>query len=260
MATITLIGSGNIAWQLGLGLIKAGHTIEVVYSRTISNAKILSELIPNSIATDSLNFKEKKSELFIVAIKDQALEEVLQFVVLPPNAIIAHTSGSVSIEVVQRFPKHGVFYPLQTFTKGKETDLSKVPFGIEASDEVTYKTLITLAQSISESVQPISSHQRKVLHIAAVFACNFTNYLFSVSDDILKKEKLNFELLKPLVEETIQKAFEIGPVKGQTGPAVRGDKEIIQQHLEYLKQEPALQKLYQLISERISKRGKEGAK
>jgi predicted short-subunit dehydrogenase-like oxidoreductase (DUF2520 family) len=260
MSVVTLIGSGNIAWHLGRAFVKAGHSIKAVYSRDISKARELATLFHDCTATDHLNFNNSQSELFIVAIKDQALEEILQSVVLPLNAIVAHTSGSVSIEVLQRFPKHGVFYPLQTFTKGKETDLSKVPFGIEASDEATYKTLMTLAQSISKNVQPISSHQRKVLHIAAVFACNFTNYLFSVSDDILKKEKLKFELLKPLVEETIQKAFEIGPVKGQTGPAVRGDGEIIQQHLEYLKQEPALQKLYKLISEEILKRSKEGEK
>lgn len=256
MSRITLIGSGNVAWHLGRVFVKAGHTIDVVYSRNFSNAEELAKLFPDCKATNALDFSRSKSELFIVALRDQAIEEVLSSAILPSAAVIAHTSGSVSMEVLRKFPKYGVFYPVQTFTKGKETDLSEIPFGIEASDENTYRILTMLAQSVSKNVLPISSLQRKVLHLAAVFACNFTNHLFSVSHDILNGEKLNFDLLKPLVEETIQKAFEIGPQKAQTGPAIRGDEKIMEQHLDYLQQEPDLQQLYRLISEGIRKRSK----
>jgi predicted short-subunit dehydrogenase-like oxidoreductase (DUF2520 family) len=116
--------------------------------------------------------------------------------------------------------------------------------------------------SLSKKVEPIDSAQRKVIHIAAVFACNFTNHLFSISEGILKKEKMNFALLEPLIKETLQKAFELGPPQAQTGPAIRGDNKIIQQHLDYLQNEPEIQELYRLISEDImkKKRSKGGKK
>jgi predicted short-subunit dehydrogenase-like oxidoreductase (DUF2520 family) len=155
--------------------------------------------------------------------------------------------------VLERFPKHGVFYPLQTFTKTKPVDLSEVYFGIEASGKDVYEQLFQLAFTLSEKVQSMSSAQRKVIHIAAVFACNFTNHLFSISKQILEKEQLNFELLKPLVNETVEKAFLLGPDQAQTGPAIRGDEKIIQQHLQYLTDIPDLQNLYRLLSENIRK-------
>ncbi len=251
--TVTFIGSGNVVWHLSQGLAKAGHRIEAVYSRKKSNAQSLADLWPGCIATDQLDFSKSSSSLFIIAVNDQAIEELSEALAVPEQAIVAHTSGSVSIDVLSRFSKRGVFYPLQTFTKGKETALSDIPFGIEASEEKVYHELSALALSLTKNVQSITSDQRKIIHIAAVFACNFTNYFLSVSEKILIKENLSLELLSPLVNETIRKAFEIGPEKAQTGPAIRGDEKIIQQHLDYLQNEPELQELYRLISERIEK-------
>ncbi len=251
MTHITMIGAGNVAWQLSQGLAKAGHRIGAVYSRTAANASALAALFPDCSIASHTDFRQSDSSVFIVAVSDQALPGLMDSVLLPENAVIAHTSGSVSLEVLKRFPNAGVFYPLQTFTKQKETDLSEVPFGIEASGQETYEVLETLASSLSRNVRALSSAQRKIIHIAAVFACNFTNHLFSVSEEILKKENMEFELLKPLVRETIEKAFAIGPVSAQTGPAVRGDEKIIQQHLAYLKDEPELHTLYELLSDRI---------
>lgn len=250
MARITLIGSGNVATQLGLGLAKAGHTIETVYSRTKEHAAALATLLNGTIAPDT-DFRQSQSELFIVAVNDQSIETLVQAVLLPPQAIIAHTSGSVAMQVLHQFPRHGVFYPLQTFTKGKEINFTEVPFGIEASEEETYRTLAAIASTLSPHVQSISSAQRKILHVAAVFACNFTNYLLSVSETILEKENLDFGLMKPLVDETIRKAFAIGPDKAQTGPAFRGDEVIMQQHLHYLQTQPVFQQLYKQLSEGI---------
>jgi|SRR6187402_2850418 len=248
---ITLIGSGNVAWHLGKAFVKAGHSIEAVYSRDPGHAQALSDLFHGSTVATQTDFSKSNSELFIVAISDQALIEVAASLVIPENAVIAHTSGSMPMEALNEFSKHGVFYALQTFTKGKEMNISEVPFGIEASDNKTYELLSSLALSLSKNVQPISSAQRKVLHVAAVFACNFTNHLFSVSANILEKENLHFNLLNSLIKETVQKALEIGPEKAQTGPAIRGDEKIIQQHLDYLKSEPELQVLYKLISKLI---------
>jgi predicted short-subunit dehydrogenase-like oxidoreductase (DUF2520 family) len=262
MAEITLIGSGNVAWHLGKALIGAGHIINSVYSRNFSNAKDLAKLL-GCQAVGSTDFSKSNSDLFIVAVRDNALEEVVSKINIPINAVIAHTSGSMPMEVLKNFSHYGVFYALQTFTKGKELAVAEVPFGIEASDRESYKQLETLALSLSKKVQPIDSAQRKVLHIAGVFACNFTNHLFSISKDILEKEKMKFSLLEPLIKETLQKAFELGPEAAQTGPAIRGDEKVIQQHLNYLKSEPEIQQLYKLISEDImkkEKRSKEGKK
>ncbi len=258
MAEITLIGSGNVAWHIGKALASAGHSINSVYSRNFSNAKLLADWLPNSTAIDHTDFSKSNSELFIIAVSDHALEEVVSKVTIPANAVIAHTSGSMPMEVLNKFPHYGVFYALQTFTKGKEIVMEEVPFGIEASDVSTYHRLETVALSLSKKVEPINSAQRKVLHIAAVFACNFTNHLFSISKAILEKEKMNFSILEPLIKETLQKAFELGPEAAQTGPAIRGDEKIIQQHLDYLKSKPEIQQLYKLISENIMQKEERG--
>jgi len=251
--TITLIGSGNVAWQLGQALQKAGHRVEAVYSRTLKNAEALANLLPGCIATDKPDFTQSKSSFFLIAVNDQALQSVADQLNLPANSIVAHTSGSMPMTVLERFPKHGVFYPLQTFTKTKQVDLSEVYFGIEASGKEVYEQLFQLAFTLSRKAQSMSSAQRKVIHIAAVFACNFTNHLFLISKQILEKEQLDFELLKPLVKETVEKAFVLGPDQAQTGPAIRGDEKIIQQHLQYLTDKPDLQNLYRLLSENIRK-------
>ncbi len=250
---ITLIGSGNVAWHFGKALSRAGHSIQSIYSRNKDNAQELASLFSGCKVLSTTNFSTIDSDLFIVAVSDNAMEELASKIILPENSIIVHTSGSIPMEVFSRFSNHGVLYALQTFTKDKEMSLSAVPFGIEASDDQTFFTLQSLALSLSNNVQVINSAQRKVLHIAAVFACNFTNYMFSVSETILKKDNLSFLLLESLVKETVQKAFKIGPKRSQTGPAVRGDEKIIHQHLDYLQNEPDLRKIYQLITEAIQK-------
>ncbi|HWZ21290.1 MAG TPA: DUF2520 domain-containing protein [Cytophagaceae bacterium] len=253
MASITLIGSGNVAWHFGKAFVAAGHRVDAVYSRNHSNAKALADLFFDCRVAYDTDFSKSNSTVFIIAISDSAIEEVVSEIIIPDNAIIAHISGSMSMEVLSKFSHYGVFYGLQTFTKGKELTISEVPFGIEASDEASYSKLEALALSLSKKVQPINSAQRKVIHIAAVFACNFTNHLFSISESILKKEHLDFSLLESLIKETVQKSLEIGPQKAQTGPAIRGDEKIIQQHLDYLSNEPELQELYKLITNQIKK-------
>ncbi len=248
---VTLVGSGNVSWHLEKGLAKAGHRIETVYSRNLSNAKALADLFLECSFTDQLDFSKSSSELFILAVSDKALTEVISKIKIPPNAIILHTSGSTSMEVLNKFPHYGVLYPIQTFTKEKEIIISEVPFGLEASDDLTFQKIHGVAVSLSKNIQAISSEQRKLIHIAAVFACNFSNHLFSISDEILKKEGLNFSILESLIKETVTKGLEIGPAKAQTGPAIRRDEETISKHLDYLKSDPELQELYRIFSERI---------
>jgi predicted short-subunit dehydrogenase-like oxidoreductase (DUF2520 family) len=253
MAKITLIGSGNVGWHLGRALMNAGHSIDSVYSHSYSNAKALADLLPGCSVANDTDFSKSNSDVFIVAVRDNALEEIISKINIPAEAVIAHTSGSMPMEVLNKFSHYGVFYALQTFTKGKEINIGEVPFGIEASDESAYQRLEVLALSLSKKVERIDSAQRKVIHIAAVFACNFTNHLFSISKDILEKERMNFELLEPLIKETLQKAFVLSPEMAQTGPAIRREEKIIQQHLDYLQNRPEVQQLYKLISESIMK-------
>ena len=250
---ITLIGSGNVAWHFGKALSGAGHTIDAVYSRNKDNAQALSTLFPECLVCSTTDFSKSDADLFIVAISDHAIEEVVSEMIIPEKSVIVHTSGSMPIDVLNKYSNRGVLYALQTFTKNKEISLSDVPFGIEASNEQTFFTLQSLGSSLSNNVQRMNSDQRKVMHVAAVFACNFVNYMFSISENILKKENSNFKLLESLVQETVQKAFELGPTMAQTGPARRGDEKIILDHLDYLKNQPDLSTLYKLLSEGIQK-------
>jgi predicted short-subunit dehydrogenase-like oxidoreductase (DUF2520 family) len=248
---ITLIGSGNVAWNFAQVLTQKGHQLEAVYSRSLTNARMLADQYSGCKALDTLALAQSSSSLFVIAVADQALESVCAALELPPEALVVHTSGSMPMAVLQKFDRHGVFYPLQTFSKDKKVDFSSVPLGIEASDDLVYEQLTALARSISNKVYPISSQQRTILHIAAVFACNYSNYMMHVAGQILEKEEMQLDWLKPLVEETVAKAFLLGPAKAQTGPAIRGDEAVLQKHLQYLADRPDWQDLYQLLADHI---------
>ena len=251
---ITLIGSGNVAWHFGKAFYNVGHSIQFVYGRNKESSVELASLFNGCHLLSAGEVINSTSDIYIIAVTDSSIQEILSSIDFPKDSIVVHTSGSVSVDVLKGYSNNGVLYALQTFTKNKEIALSDVPFGIEASNESTFNTLKSLASSISNNVSSMNSEQRKVLHIAAVFACNFTNYLFSISEKILKKEHSNFSLLESLVKETVQKAFEIGPKAAQTGPAKRGDRKIMLDHLDYLKNEPDLSTLYTLLSEGIQKK------
>lgn len=257
---ITLIGAGNVAWHLGFALENHGHGVEEVYSRDPHKAKDLAMRLYNARASKSLNFARSKAEVFIMAVTDDAIGEVLTQLVLPPNAILVHTSGSKPLAVLQRWAEVysdvavsvGVFYPLQTFSKNTQIDFEEIPLCIEASDEPTEQKLVSVAQDLSEIVYVVDSAERQVLHLGAVFACNFTNYLFTLSKELLEDAHLDMVLLKPLIRETIRKALLVAdPATVQTGPARRGDRKTIQQHLDYLKDNPEAKVIYRLLSEGI---------
>lgn len=251
---ISFIGAGNVAWHLAQIFEKNNHTVLEVYSRNLSNSEKLSRQLLCTQATDDLNFSKSKAELFILSLADDALEACIAQLKIPEDSIIVHTSGSQSMEVLNKLPNpKGVFYPLQTFSKQKEVNLSKSMIGIEASDPDTEQKLMALAQEFSKNVRLVNSSQRKVLHIAAVFACNFTNHLFALSQEIVEKEKASFDLIKPLILETVEKALKNNPKPMQTGPAIRKDRQIIQSHLEYLKEDPQKKAVYQVLTDSILK-------
>lgn len=256
---ITLIGSGNVAWHLAKALEAAQFKIDAIYSRNLADAEEITNELYYAEATNSLDFSDSDSDLFIIAVSDDAIEYVAESLILPEGVTVVHTSGSQPMRTLQNsFDGYegnvncGVFYPLMTFTKYKPVNLKAVPFCIEATDETTEKFLLKIARKLSKSVQVVSNEQRRVLHLSAVFACNFTNHLLAISQEIVEVNELDFSVLKPIIEETFQKALDAKhPADVQTGPAVRFDIETLQAHEKMLAEDPELRQIYRIMSESI---------
>lgn len=247
---IILIGAGNVATSFGLALYKEGYLISQVYSLTKKSAEILAKKI-NAKAITDLKKLDTNATIYIIAVKDDAIEKVAKKLHLK-NKIVVHTSGSVSLNALKNVSEnYGVFYPLQTFSKERKIDFKNVPICIEANNKTTSITLNYFAKSISNNVQNINSEQRKAIHLAAVFACNFSNYLYVIAESILKKNKLSLNLLKPLIEETANKIKNNSPSEMQTGPAIRGDKKTMKAHFKLLSDNKDYKQLYALLSKSI---------
>lgn len=194
---ITIIGSGNVATHLAAALKNAGHQIVQVYSRTLQNAALLAYHV-KAEAIDDLSQINSETDLFIIAVKDNAIGQMAEQLARYQKLIV-HTSGATDLYTLLAFSDHvGVFYPLQTFSKIREVDFRNVPLCIEAADEDIIRSLEQLAQTISNKVYRVDSAQRKILHVAAVFACNFPNYLYAVAQQILSSYQLDFDLLPAL--------------------------------------------------------------
>lgn len=251
---ISIIGAGRVGWHLAQALSAAGHTIREVWSRRHSQAELLAEKLPSTTVMHSLDFRESASQLFLLTVTDAAIGDVCRRLLLPKNAVLAHTSGSQPLDVLQvNIKGTGVFYPLQTFSKEKPVNISEVPFFIEGSDTATSVLLEEVARSLSDKVLRASAEQRRQLHLAAVFACNFSNHMLRIAQELLQENRLPEDLLHPLITETLQKALELGPAQAQTGPALRGDTPVLEQHQKQLFQHPEWLRLYQLLSEDIQK-------
>lgn len=251
--SITFIGSGNLAWHLAPALDNTDYAVREVYSRSRKNAEALVSKLYEAEAKDSLDFSASRSQIFIMSVPDDTIEEISQKIILPDHAILVHTSGSKPLSSLGYAPTPhiGVLYPLQTFTKGRKVNLKEVPFFVEGEDSETEKILIKLAKAVSKEVHVLSSDKRFILHLSAVFSSNFTNHLLSIAERIMKQNKLDYNWLKPLIAETITKSLEIGPEQAQTGPARRGDLEVLDKHMESLKKDEPLQEIYRLISQHI---------
>ncbi len=250
---VSFIGSGNLAWHLAPALDNAGFIVKEVYSPNHKHAAELVDRLYQAELKATLDFSTSDSDVFIISAKDSVIAEVAKEIILPDDAILVHTSGSVSMEELQfaATGNLGVFYPLQTFTKSKKVDFKSIPIFIENTNDETGAILFEIGKELSNHVQKISSHERKALHVAAVVASNFSNYMLTSAKEIMEQNGLDFEWLKPLIAETITKSLQIGPEAAQTGPAKRGDLEILDNHLEFLKDDPAKQELYKLISQMI---------
>ncbi|GMQ26075.1 DUF2520 domain-containing protein [Algoriphagus sp. oki45] len=250
---IALIGAGNVAWQLAPALEDAGHEITEVYSRDLAKAIEVTERVYSAEAKDDLDFSESKAQIFILAVKDSAIPEVADAVILPEGSILVHTSGTMPLDILGYSSASftGIFYPLQSFTKGKKIDMDDVPFLLEAKDEETLQKLKKVAKSLSPLVYTVRSKDRKAVHIAAVFASNFSNHMIRIAEEIMRRQGLDFEMLKPLIIETISKSLQMGAKKAQTGPAVREDYETLEEHFKFLNYNEQVAEIYRLISQDI---------
>jgi predicted short-subunit dehydrogenase-like oxidoreductase (DUF2520 family) len=247
---VILIGSGNVAAILGEALLKAGAEIVQVYDRKIENAKLLAKKIKAKAIAD-LSKIDNKPALIVIAVKDDAINAIVGKIKMN-DGIVVHTSGSINMNVLKKFRQHGIIYPLQTFSKSRKINLENVPICIEGNDVDTLFSLTNIAETISDCVYHLDSKQREAVHLAAVFANNFTNHLYSIAEDLLKENKLPFDLIRPLIAETAAKVQELLPAEAQTGPALRNDKLVMKKQLSLLQKHPGLKKIYSEMSSGIS--------
>lgn len=249
---ICIIGSGNVATHLAAALATQGEIVQI-YSRDRQNAvRLAGKLgLSSDLATDSLKDITCEADFYLVSVKDDAVEEVAKNT--PHNGVWAHTSGSVPMSVFAPYKeRYGVFYPLQTFSREHEVDMKQVPIFVEGSAPAITDELLALGRKISDTVRIADSDLRKKLHVAAVFACNFVNLMWMEADELLCAEGLGIEFLKPLLVETLRKLDDMKPAEAQTGPARRGDRKIIGEHLGMLDGER--RDLYAELSRIILKR------
>jgi len=250
---ISFIGSGNLAWHLAPAFDNAGFIVKEVYSPNARHAEELTGRLYQAEVKASLDFSTSPSSVFIIAVNDDSIIDVAREIILPEDAVLTHTSGSVPLSELQfaATTNIGVFYPLQTFSKSKKVDFKQTPIFVESNNKGTEEILLGLAKAISNQVRRIGSEERKALHIAAVFASNFTNHMLTLSQEVMQQNGLEFDWLKPLIAETINKSLQMGPEAAQTGPARRGDLEILERHMSFLQTDPNLAEVYKIISQHI---------
>lgn len=246
---IVIIGSGNTAAILGRKLKAAGHHIVQIFGRnTMAASDLAYELDTES--TNYWNVVTQSAELYIIAVSDIAIEEVLKEFQFSRKTIV-HTAAAVSKEILKNAsPNYGVFYPLQTLKRDSK-HLPDTPIVIDASNEDTFYKLLRLGESISTKVVHGNDEMRLKLHLSAVFCNNFSNHLYRLMEDYCRKENIDFTLLIPLIAETGLRVIEMPPSKAQTGPAIRNDLTTIENHKALLQQHPHLKAFYEMFTESI---------
>lgn len=245
---IVIIGAGNVATHIARGLKAAGADIVQVCSRNPEHARALAEAVGAEALSDPA-LVDHEADFCIICTVDGAVASTAA--ALPQMlGVVVHTSGSVPMDVLRcASPRVGVMYPLQTFSRHRSLDLARVPFFNEAADEATLAVIDAVASMLSANVHHADSSTRPYLHVAGVLGCNFPNYLLGCASEVLARGGFSLDVLRPLLEETVAKAFEFGPEQAQTGPARRGDVATIECHASMLPPEQAA--IYRMISEAI---------
>ncbi|MGL5892552.1 MAG: Rossmann-like and DUF2520 domain-containing protein [Bacteroidia bacterium] len=249
--TVVLMGSGNVAWHFGRALQKNGADIVQVWSRSEVSAKKLARTLKAQPVWGN-SAPAAGAQLYLIAVKDDAIHTAAALIP-KGNGLTVHTAGSIAADVlsVAKTKYTGVIWPVQSLTAGKRTDMSKVPLCIEAGSKAGHKALKQVAAALSEHVFELNGQQREAAHLAAVFGNNFSNHLFALAEKLAAENNIPFDVLRPLIAETAQKVQHLSPALAQTGPAKRGDKQVMQKHLQLLSTHPELQKIYRLLSNSI---------
>ena len=245
--SIVFIGAGNIATSLAISLYNADCRILQIFSRAIGTAQTLAKKV-NAKAINSISNIDNSADYYFICVPDRVIKGVtdeLENI----NGIVVHTSGSTDISILSKFSKYGVFYPFQTFSKNRIIPLNDVTICLSANNNDVYQSINSIASLMTNRVLQMDTSTRSWLHLSGVISNNFTNHLLALSYQISKEKGFDFELLKPLVLETVQKAFEGNPSNAQTGPAIRFDQTTINLHLEKLKEySPQLADLYKALT------------
>ena len=248
MERVVIIGSGNVATSMAHGL--AAHCdVAQIYSRTLAHAQALADAIGCGNVTDDLAALLPDADAYIIAVRDDVIADVIA--ATPDNgALWVHTSGSKPIDLFAGHrERYGVLYPMQSFSRQVVTSLDEVHFFIEACDEQALADVRTLGELLSHHVVVASSDQRRQLHVAAVFSCNFANHLWTLADEVLADAGLPFDAMKPLIRTTVEKLDRLSPAQSQTGPAVRHDRQVIDSHLTML--DGGKREIYRLLTDSI---------
>ncbi|MDR0711717.1 MAG: DUF2520 domain-containing protein [Prevotellaceae bacterium] len=250
---VACIGSGNVASSLLPALYGAGYKITQICSRNRQTAQQLAKMV-GAASTFTLTNLDPNADFYIIAAPDDEVENVLNATSFG-DGMVVHMSGSTPLSIFEGkgIAHYGVLYPLQTFTQQRSVNFARVPLYVEAGSEKDLAELMFMARKLSVDVFKITSEKRMLLHISAVFACNFSNHLMAIASRLLHDENLDFNALKPLIRETFERAIQLDePSLVQTGPAARGDSKIISRHVKALTSYPLIQQIYSLMSESIS--------
>ncbi len=252
MRKVVIIGSGNVAQALAVAVARCeGWELSAVVARNAERGGAIAQQC--DVECSPLSEELPKADIYLLSVSDSAIGQVASQLRPPKDSIVAHTAGSVALEVLpDMIARRGVLYPLQSFSKGFDVAFDNIPIFIEGEDSKTEQELTLLARELSRNVESLSSEKRAQLHLAAVFACNFTNHMYAISESIISSAGGSFEHLKPLIEMTAKRACATrSPKDCQTGPAVRGDATTISRQLNMLSEEPKLQNIYSKISDSI---------
>jgi predicted short-subunit dehydrogenase-like oxidoreductase (DUF2520 family) len=253
---IAILGAGNVGYQLAWHLNNTGHQVVQVFSRHLPAAKFLGNLM-DIPCTDKMEEITKDADVYLLTVNDDSIEQLTPQLHLG-DKVIVHTSGTVPMNVLEKVStNYGIFYPLQTLSRNVSVNFDVIPICLNASNEFTKNILKELASTLSNKIVEVDDEKRLAIHIAAVFANNFTNHLFSVSQMILEKTGLSFEIMKPLINETVRKIQNHDPLNVQTGPAIRHDDHTIERHLKFLEEDGRFAPLYKILSDDIQKHAKE---
>ena len=248
---IVFIGAGNLATRLSLAMQRVGMQIGQVYSHTEASARQLATRL-GCPWTNDFSALQEDGDLYVFSLKDTVLSDVISKV-KPNNGMWVHTAGSMPMSVFEGYAQRfGVLYPLQTFSKGRNVNFDVIPIFLEANTDKNADYLKNIASALSENVRFMSSEKRRSLHLAAVFACNFTNHIYTLSYKLLENESIPADVLLPLIDETVSKIHSMPPAAAQTGPAIRYDENVINKHLAML-DDPDMQAIYRLLSQSIHK-------